>query len=198
MTNVLRDFVELPSQLLEHWLRTTTVVLQAHAKHVDTQEAISTEMLAKLSASRNFNQGFATVEYSICALLDQRLHSLPKGELETLEISRFEEQELQRLQMPQGICMRHRPAHFLHLFSSSSYAAAYYVYLWAEVLDADAFDAFTEAGNVFDQAVAARLRAHIYSAGNMQDPADAFRAFRGRDAAVEPMLRKKGLLASVI
>jgi len=131
-TNVLRDFVELPSQLLEHWLRSTNVVFQEHAKHFTTGETISADVLAKLTASRNFNQGFATVEYSICAMLDQGLHALPKSDLEALDIQLFEETELRRLGMPQGICMRHRPAHFLHLFSSSSYASAYYVYLWAE------------------------------------------------------------------
>ena len=150
-TSVLRDFVELPSQLLEHWLRSTDAVLKEHAIHHATGETISTEMLAKLTAARNFNQGFATVEYTICALLDQALHALPAAQVASLDIQAFEEKELARLSMPKGISMRHRPAHFQHLFSSSAYASAYYVYLWAEVLDADAFDSFLAKGDVYDK-----------------------------------------------
>jgi len=119
-TNVLRDFVELPSQLLEHWLRSTNEVLQEHAKHFETGEIVSTDMLAKLANARTFNQGFASVEYTICAILDQALHALPKASVESLDIQQFEEKELQRLGIPSGISMRHRPAHFQHLFASSS------------------------------------------------------------------------------
>jgi peptidyl-dipeptidase Dcp len=106
-------------------------------------------------------------------------------------------QALKRLNMPRGIVMRHRPAHFLHLFASSGYAAAYYVYLWAEVLDADAFDSFLESGDVFDATTAARLREYIYSSGNSREPSEAYRMFKGREPTVEPMLKKKGLLAPV-
>ena len=119
-TNVLRDFVELPSQLLEHWLRSTNEVLQEHAKHFETGEIVSTDMLSKLANARTFNQGFASVEYTICAILDQALHALPKASVESLDIQHFEEKELARLGIPNGISMRHRPAHFQHLFASSS------------------------------------------------------------------------------
>merc|ERR1711976_126160 len=110
------------------------------------------------------------------------------------DVAEFEASELQRLGMPQGIAMRHRPAHFQHLFSTSAYASAYYVYLWAEVLDADGFEAFMEAGSCFDPATAAKLRKFIYSSGNSIEPGEAYRAFRGRDPTVEPMLKKKGML----
>ena len=110
-------------------------------------------------------------------------------------LSKFEEDELTRLGMPQGIIMRHRPTHFQHLFSGSHYAAGYYVYLWAEVLDADAFDAFLESGDIFSPSVAKKARDFIYSAGNSQDPAELYKRFRGRDPVIEPMLKKKGLLA---
>lgn len=136
----------------------------------------------------------AQVEYTICALVDQALHALPQHELENLDIADFEVRQLERLGMPQGICMRHRPPHFLHLFASSGYAAAYYVYLWAEVLDADAFDCFLESGDVFDEDIAARLRQWIYSSGNSVEPGEAYRKFKGRDAQIEPMLKSKGLL----
>ena len=128
------------------------------------------------------------------ALLDQALHALDAAQLKALDLAAFEHEELARLGMPSGIVPRHRPPHFSHLFSGSSYAAAYYCYLYAEVLDADAFDAFTEAGSVFDRATADRVRRFIYSSGNSIEPGAAFRAFRGRDPVVEPMLRKKGLL----
>jgi peptidyl-dipeptidase Dcp len=143
-TSVLRDFVELPSQLFEHWL-SQPEVLKKYARHYETDEAIPDELIARLKASQCFNNGFDTVEYLSSALVDQSLHqqvSIP----ENFHVSTFEKQELNRLSMPEGMIMRHRPTHFLHLFSCSSYASAYYVYLWAEVLDADGFDAFLEKG----------------------------------------------------
>jgi len=194
-TNVLRDFVELPSQLMEHWL-SQPEVLKKHARHYKTGEPVPDELLDRLKAAENFNQGFGTVEYTISALLDQSLHQLPAAELADLDIVAFEEAELARLGMPQGITMRHRPAHFQHLFSTSAYASAYYVYQWAEVLDADGFEAFLEAGSCFDRAVAQRARQYIYSSGNSLEPGEAYRMFRGRDPTVEPMLKKKGLLAT--
>ena len=196
-TSVLRDFVELPSQLFEHWLDTPEV-LRKHARHYITGEPLPDALLAKLKAARTFNQGFATVEYTASALMDQALHALPASAItEEFDLGAFEAETLARLRMPRGVVMRHRPPHFNHLFASSSYAAAYFVYLAAEVLDADAFDAFTESeGGVFDAVTAAALRRHIYAAGNTREPGEAFRAFRGRDPFIEPMLRKKGLLAA--
>jgi peptidyl-dipeptidase Dcp len=196
-TNVLRDFVELPSQLMEHWV-SEPQVLKQHALHIETQAPIPDELLDRLKAARNYGQGFATIEYTSSALVDQALHALPRTELEALDLAVFEREELARLQMPQGIIMRHRPAHFQHLFASSSYASAYYVYLWAEVLDADGFDAFkVDKKDIFDPETAKRLRRFIYSSGNTLEPGAAYRAFRGRDPVVEPMLAKKGLLATV-
>ena len=192
-TNVLNDFVELPSQLYEHWL-SQPEVLKKHARHYITNEPIPEELLNRLMAARSFNQGFETIEYTASALVDQSLHKLTLDEINNLDLKAFEDKELARLGMPKGIIMRHRPPHFQHLFSGGSYAAAYYVYLWAEVLDADGFGAFLEAGSSFDAETAFKVRKFIYSSGNSLDPREAYRSFRGRDPVVEPMLRKKGLL----
>ncbi|ORY51624.1 zincin [Rhizoclosmatium globosum] len=192
-TNVLGDYVELPSQLMEHWIRHPEV-LAKHAVHYQTNEPIPAELLAKLMAARKFQQGFATIEYTICALVDQSLHALPAKELATLDLAEFEKAKLAELDMPAGIVMRHRIPQFSHLFSGPGYAAGYYYYLWAEVLDADAFEAFLESGDIFDKATAARARKYIYSAGSTIDHMEGYRAFRGKDAAIEPMLKKKGLL----
>ena len=137
-TSVLRDFVELPSQLYEHWL-SEEIVLKNHARHYLTNEQIPDSLLERLNKARNFNNGFDTVEYTASALIDQALHKLNDVELLNLDILEFESAELKSLDMPKGIIPRHRPIHFQHLFSGSSYSAAYYVYLWAEVLDADGF-----------------------------------------------------------
>ena len=130
-------------------------------------------------------------------LLDQELHTLPAAALEGFDVGAFEAAALARIGMPQGMAMRHRPAHFSHLFSGEGYAAAYYCYLWAEVLDADAFGAFKEAeGGVFDKEVAGRVLAWVYGAGNTVEPGEAFRRFRGRDPAIAAMLKKKGLVTA--
>jgi peptidyl-dipeptidase Dcp len=190
-TNVLRDFVELPSQLFEHWL-TEPSVLKRHARHHASGEPIPDALVARLHAARKFNQGYETVRYTASALVDMAVHSqaVPDG----VDIVEAERAELARIGLPPGVGLNHRLPHFQHLFSGDSYAAGYYVYLWAEVLDADGFDAFAEAGNPFDPAVAQRLQQFIYSAGDSLEPRAAYRAFRGREATVEPMLRKKGLV----
>ncbi|MBP6029756.1 MAG: peptidase M3, partial [Piscinibacter sp.] len=190
-TNVLRDFVELPSQLFEHWL-TEPAVLKKHARHVETGEPIPDALVARLHAARKFNQGYETVRYTASALVDMAVHSMESSE--GPDIVAAERAVLERIGLPPGVGMNHRLPHFQHLFSSSSYAAGYYVYLWAEVLDADGFDAFAEAGDPFDPAVAQRLQQFIYSAGDSLEPRSAYRAFRGREATVDPMLRKKGLV----
>lgn len=128
-TSVLRDFVEMPSQLLENWLSEPSV-LREHARHFETGEVVPDALLEKLRAAKTYGSGFATVEYTSCALIDQALHALPAAELETLDVNAFETATLERLGMPQGIVLRHRLPHFSHLFASSSYASAYYVYLW--------------------------------------------------------------------
>lgn len=190
-TNVLRDFVELPSQLFEHWLG-ARAVLKKHARHVETGAPIPDSLIAKIEAARTFNKGFDTVEYCSSALVDMALHA--KTDMTGLDISAFENAELAKIGMPTEIKMRHRLPHFQHLFSSSSYAAAYYVYLWAEVLDADAFGAFDEAGDPFHPDTAARLRRFIYGSGSTLPPMEAYAAFRGRAPTVTPMLKKKGLV----
>lgn len=201
-TSVLRDFVELPSQLFEHWL-SEKAVLKKYAVHYETKEPIPDELLTKLKAASSFNKGFDTVEYLSSALVDQYLHKIPDVILSTdpkyntdtqFNVLKYEKDILQDLGMPSTMVMRHRPTHFLHLFACDSYAAAYYVYLWAEVLDADGFDAFTETGDCFNEEVAAKVRKYIYSTGNSMEPGQAFRSFRGRDPVVEPMLKKKSLL----
>jgi peptidyl-dipeptidase Dcp len=189
-TKVLRDFVELPSQLFEHWML-EPAVLKRHARHVKTGEAIPDDLIDRIKQARRFNQGFETVGYTACALLDMALHA--RTDADGVDITEFEHAELQRIGMPPGTYAYHRLPHFQHLFAGSAYSAGYYVYMWAEVLDADGYDAFTEAGDPFDAATAARLLKHVYSAGNRVEPRSAYRAFRGRDATVEPMLAKRGL-----
>jgi peptidyl-dipeptidase Dcp len=189
-TNVLRDFVELPSQLFEHWAFEPEV-LRRHAVHHRTGEPIPEELIERFKAARRFNQGFETVEYTASALLDMAIHADPDPS--GVDITEFERTELQRIGMPREILPRHRLPHFGHLFASSAYAAGYYVYIWAEVLDADGYDAFVEAGNPFDRAVAERVKRFIYSSGGTLPPAEAYRSFRGRDPRVEPLLAQRGL-----
>ena len=190
-TSVLRDFVELPSQIFEHWLAEPEV-LKRHARHYQTHEAIPDALIAKLHDARLFNQGYETVRYTASALVDMAAHALTG---EAPDVVAFERDELARIGAPAVVGMNHRLTHFQHLFSGSGYAAGYYVYLWAEVLDADGYDAFKEAGSPFDPAVAARLREFIYSSGNSIEPSAAYRAFRGRAPTVAPMLKQRGLVA---
>ena len=190
-TSVLRDFVELPSQIFEHWLAEPEV-LKRHARHYLTDEAIPDALIAKLHDARLFNQGYETVRYTASALVDMAAHALTDAEAP--EVVEFERAELARIGAPAVVGMNHRLTHFQHLFAGSGYAAGYYVYLWAEVLDADGYDAFREAGNPFDPVVAQRLRQFIYSSGNSIEPSAAYRAFRGRGPTVEPMLKQRGLV----
>ena len=191
-TAVRRDFVEFPSQIFEHWMAAREN-LRRYARHYQTGEPIPEGLLERLLAARNFNQGFATVEYTASALIDLELHRQPAPE--TLEPNQFESDFLSRYEVPREIGLRHRPAHFQHLFAGGGYAAGYYAYLWAEVLDADGFAAFAEAGDVFDASLAARLKA-IYAAGDTDDPMELYRAFRGRDPEIGPLLLQRGLNAS--
>ena len=178
-TNVLRDFVELPSQLFEHWFLVPEV-LRRHARHVETGEAMPENLIDRVKRSAQFNQGFETVEYCASALVDLALHQVT--DLDDLDVAAFERRQLADLGMPPAMVPRHRLPHFLHLFAGSGYASAYYVYLWAEVLDADAFDAFLEAGDPFDPVLAGRLHDSVYASGDTIEPGQAYRAFRGRDA----------------
>ncbi len=189
-TNVLRDFVELPSQLFEHWLEEPEV-LKRHARHHVTGEAIPDALIEKIHAARLFGQGYETVRYTASALVDMAAHAVSAPPID--DVVAFEAKTLASLDAPRVVGMNHRLTHFQHLFSGSGYAAGYYVYLWAEVLDADGYDAFVEAGSPFDRAVAERLQRFIYSSGNSIEPGAAYRAFRGRAPVVAPMLKQRGL-----
>ena len=187
-TAVARDYVEFPSQLMEHWL-STPQVLQRFAVHYQTGKPIPQELVDKINRTKTFNQGFATVEYLAAAILDMKLHLLGDKQVEP---HTFEKEALAEIGMPKEIVLRHRLPHFLHVFSSDSYSAGYYSYLWSDVLTADAFGAFTEAGGPYDKKVAERLRKTIFSVGNTMDPAEAYRNFRGRDPKVEALMKKRG------
>ena len=193
-TSVLRDFVELPSQIFEHWLEQPEV-LKRHARHFESGEPIPDALIARLSEARLFNQGYETVRYAASALVDMAAHACTEGTPD--DVVAFERAQWERLGLPDGVGVNHRLTHFGHLFAGSSYAAGYYVYLWAEVLDADGFEAFVEAGNPFDPEVAKRLARFIYSSGNSIEPGAAYQAFRGRGPTAEPMLRRRGLLEPV-
>jgi peptidyl-dipeptidase Dcp len=186
-TNVSRDFVELPSQLYEHWL-TRPEVLRKFATHFKTGKPMPESLMKRIQASRTFNQGFATAEYVASALVDMDLHALEAAD--GLDVGEFEKTTLSRLGMPREVVMRHRIPHFQHIMGG--YAAGYYSYLWSEVMDADAFAAFEEAGDIYDRKTAAKLKQHVYSAGNRRDPLEAYVAFRGRPPKVESLLRKRG------
>jgi peptidyl-dipeptidase Dcp len=189
-TSVEKDFVELPSQLYEHWL-TRPEVLKRFARQYRTGKPAPAALLERFEAARNFNQGFKTVEYLAAAIVDLDLHVL--REAKGLDVDRFEAETLGRIGMPEEIVMRHRIPHFQHIMGG--YAAGYYSYLWSEVMDADAFQAFEETGDIFDADLARRLHDHIYSAGGKRDAADAYKAFRGRLPATEALLEKRGLAA---
>jgi peptidyl-dipeptidase Dcp len=185
---VARDYVEFPSQLLEHWLATPEV-LDRFARHHRTGKPIPRDLVAKIERASRFNEGFRTVEYLSSALVDMRLHLAVDREIDARA---FERETLEGLGMPAQIVMRHRIPHFSHLFAGDSYSAGYYSYLWSDTLTADAWEAFTGAKGPWDEAVARRLVDHVFSAGNTVDPAEAYRAFRGRDAGIAALMRKRG------
>jgi len=192
-TAVARDYVEFPSQLLEHWVETPEV-LQKFAVHYQTGKPIPQELVDKIEKASKFNQGFATVEYLASALVDMKLHLAGSQKIDP---DAFEKKTLSELGMPDEIVMRHRTPQFGHVFSSDGYSAGYYSYLWSDVLNADAFEAFTEAGGPYDKKVAERLRKNIFTVGNTIDPANAYRGFRGRDPKVEALMRKRGFPTGV-
>ena len=186
-TAVPRDYVEFPSQLLEHWLATPEV-LERFARHYRTGEPIPRGLVDAMKRAATFNEGFATTEYLSAALVDMRLHLAGDAPVNARE---FERRTLDELGMPRELVMRHRTPQFLHVFSSDSYSAGYYSYLWADVITADAFGAFMDAGNPFDRRIAARLK-RLLSLGNTVDPVEAYREFRGRDPRIEALMRKRG------
>ncbi|MBR0969341.1 MULTISPECIES: M3 family metallopeptidase [Bradyrhizobium] len=190
-TSVFTDFVELPSQLYEHW-QERPEVLQQFARHYQTGEPLPDDLLQRFLAARKFNQGFATVEFVSSALVDLEFHTQPAASAQ--DVRAFEKKELEKIGMPEEIALRHRPTQFGHIFTGDHYAAGYYSYMWSEVMDADAFGAFEEAGNIFDPAVAKRLHDDIYSSGGSVDPEVAYEAFRGRPPEPDALLRRRGLL----
>ena len=187
-TSVSRDFVELPSQLFEHWL-TVPDILDRHATHIETGEPMPRELVEKLIAARTLDAGFDTVEYTASAIVDLDLHEKAGNDPKPLETER---ETLRELGMPDAIVMRHRTPHFAHVFSGEGYSAGYYSYLWSEVLDADAFEAFGEAGDPFHGETAERLLRHVYSAGDSEDPDRLYRSFRGREPDPAALMRKRG------
>ena len=188
-TQVARDYVEFPSQLLEHWVHTPEV-LERFALHYQTGKPIPKELVAKIEKAANFNQGFNTVEYLSAALVDMKLHTLPDAS--AIDPDKFERETLSALGMPKEIVMRHRTPQFSHVFAGDSYSAGYYSYLWADTLTEDAFNAFTEAKGPYDAAVAERLRKNVFATGDTIDPADAYRAFRGKDPDTGALMRARG------
>lgn len=192
-TNVPRDYVEFPSQLLEHWL-STPEVLQRFAVHYKTGKPIPQDLVQKIKRASTFNQGFATVEYLASALVDMKIH-LAASEVDRIDPKRFEKETLEQLGMPREIVMRHRLPQFAHIFSDDGYSAGYYSYLWSDVITADAYEAFTEAGGPYDKNVAKRLVKYVFSVGNTIDPAEGYRLFRGRDPKVEALMRKRGFIS---
>jgi len=191
-TNVVRDYVEFPSQILEHWL-STPEVLNRYAVHYQTGQPIPQTLVERIERASKFNQGFETVEYLASGLLDMEIHL---SQAHPINPDTFEREALARLGMPDEIVMRHRLPHFLHIFSSDGYSAGYYSYLWSDVLTADAYGAFTEAGGPYDKTVAQRLRDNVFSVGNTIDPAEGYRRFRGRDPQVEALMLKRGFTSA--
>jgi len=187
-TAVPRDYVEFPSQILERWLPTPEV-LNRFALHVKTGKPIPKALVRKIEKAETFNQGYATVEYLSAALVDMKIHLAGATPVDP---AAFEKETLASLGMPDEIAMRHRLPHFNHLFTGDSYSAGYYSYLWADTISADAYEAFTEGKGPYDAAVAKRLVKHVFSAGNTVDPADAYRAFRGRDPGIGALMRRRG------
>ena len=187
-TNVVRDYVEFPSQLLEHWL-STKEVLSRFALHYKTGKPIPQELVDRIHNASTFNKGFTTVEYLASALVDMKLHLADATDIDP---DAFEKKTLEELGMPHEIVMRHRTPQFGHVFSSDGYSAGYYSYLWSDVLTADAYSAFTEAGGPYDKEVAKRLRDNIFTVGNTIDPQEGFKKFRGRDASTDALMKKRG------
>jgi peptidyl-dipeptidase Dcp len=193
-TSVLTDFVELPSQLYEHWFEQPEV-LKKFARHHRTGEPMPDAMVEKLMAAKNFDRGCQTLEYISSALVDLDLHLLQSAD--GLDVNAFEKKALDQLGMPEEIVMRHRPPHHGHVFSGGYYASAYYSYMWSEVLDADAFAAFEETGDIFNPEVAKKLQQHVLSAGGSRDPAELYVAFRGRLPTADALLKKRGFLGEL-
>jgi peptidyl-dipeptidase Dcp len=189
LDNGVRDYTEFQSQLLERWLSTDEVI-NNFLKHSETGEPMPEELVAKIKKASTFNQGFATTEYLASAIMDMKLHL---ADPENLDVDKFERETLEELNMPEELPMRHRTPHFGHVFSGEGYATAYYGYMWADVLTADAAEAFAEApGGYYDQDLAAKLVEYLFAPRNAIEPAEAYRLFRGRDAKIDALMRDRG------
>jgi peptidyl-dipeptidase Dcp len=186
--NVATDFVELPSQIMENWAAEPEV-LKGYAKHYRTGEPMPDELIEKIRNARLFNQGFATTEYVAACFLDMDWHTLPEAKI--VDARDFETRSLARIGLIPEIVVRYRSPYFNHIFGDG-YSAGYYSYIWAEVLDADAFQAFKEKG-LFDRETANRFRRYILAAGGTEDPMSLYKKFRGREPKIDPLLQRRGL-----
>jgi peptidyl-dipeptidase Dcp len=189
-TAVSRDFVELPSQIMENWAMEPEV-LKSYARHYKTGEVIPDELIEKIEASRHFNQGFTTVEYLAASFLDLDYHTLAVDEIE-INVPEFQKKSLDAIGLIPQIVSRYQSTYFSHIFSGG-YSAGYYAYIWAEILDADAFNAFVEKGNIFDPETAKSFRTNILEKGGTREPMDLYLSFRGKEPGIDPLLKKRGL-----
>jgi len=187
-TNVSTDYVEFPSQILERWL-STPEILNKFALHYQTGAVIPKDLVQRIENASKFNQGFSTVEYLASALIDMKLHLA--GD-QKIDADAFERKELEELGMPKEMVMRHRTPQFAHIFADDGYSAGYYSYMWSDVLSADAYEAFTEAGGAYDKAVGKRLKNHVFSVGGTVDEAEGYKAFRGKDPSIVALMRNRG------
>jgi peptidyl-dipeptidase Dcp len=188
-TNVVRDYVEFPSQLLEHWL-STPEVLARFAQHFKTGNAIPKELVLRIEKASKFNEGFNTTEYLSSAIIDMKIHLADASS--NIDADIFERLTLDSLHMPAELVMRHRLPQFSHIFSGDGYSAGYYSYLWSDVLTADAYEAFIEGQGPYDKNIAEKLIKNVFSVGNTIDPEIGFRTFRGHDAEPSSLMKKKG------
>ena len=188
-TNVARDFVELPSQIMEHWAPQPEV-LKMYAKHYQTGEVIPQTLVDKLEKAGKFNQGFATTEFIAAAILDMDYHTLTKGD--SIDVTAFEKASMDKAGLISEIIPRYRSTYFAHIFSGG-YSSGYYSYVWAEVLDADAFEAFKETGDIFNPAVAKSFRTNVLERGGTDEAMKLYLNFRGKEPGIEPLLKNRGL-----
>ncbi|MBD3275155.1 MAG: peptidase M3, partial [Candidatus Marinimicrobia bacterium] len=187
-TSVPRDFVELPSQIMENWA-SEPAVMKSYAKHYETGEPIPDELIEKIRRSRHFNQGFATVEYLAASYLDMDWHTMT--EPKTVDVDSFENASMEKIGLIPEIVVRYRSPYFAHIFAGG-YSSGYYSYIWAEVLDADAFQAFKDNG-LFDRETANAFREEILAAGGTDEPMEMYKRFRGSEPEIQPLLERRGL-----
>jgi peptidyl-dipeptidase Dcp len=188
-TSVSRDFVEFPSQVLEHWA-SEPELLKSYAKHYNSGEVISDELISKMKNASKFNQGFANTEYLAATFLDMDWHSLETTDIQ--DTDDFEKNSLEKIGLIDEIVSRYRTTYFQHIFTSS-YSAGYYSYIWAAVLDSDAFSAFKKSGDIYNQDLASKYREYILEKGGTEDPMELYRKFKGSNPNIGPLLEDRGL-----